>query len=413
MFLFATDAHAHCVALADRIVAEFRARGGEPDAADRLSARLRDAGAAVGEAERGGAPVDPAMACLAESVTHALSARGLARLAVIPRSALLQIIPALILHAAACSARAEEHDGGAVAPRIEHVLADLAERTGALSDELAEPLSMTSALVTEVQMIADEAAEVVEAGASANNRLAEAAQSVATTISTVRTMSEALLSALNDVGGRMREADATLHDVERMTTDGVARLHRLQELAGSVGRATTLIADIAGRTNILALNATIEAARAGEFGKGFAVVAAEVKSLARQTQEATNTIRETANNIIAEIDRTEGEFSRVGVSVADTARIAGSATMLLTDRAVEADALAAAVRGVAEGAERVSEETRETADLTGRATAAVRSIADTAQSIARYAGGLESGVENMVRMVTVAVKDIRSGAPDA
>jgi methyl-accepting chemotaxis protein len=41
---------------------------------------------------------------------------------------------------------------------------------------------------------------------------------------------------------------------------------------------------------MLALNASIEAARAGEAGKGFAVVANEVKQLAHQTAEATNTI---------------------------------------------------------------------------------------------------------------------------
>ena len=42
---------------------------------------------------------------------------------------------------------------------------------------------------------------------------------------------------------------------------------------------------------------TIEAARAGEAGKGFAVVANEVKELARQTSEATDSIRSSVNNI--------------------------------------------------------------------------------------------------------------------
>jgi methyl-accepting chemotaxis protein len=57
-----------------------------------------------------------------------------------------------------------------------------------------------------------------------------------------------------------------------------------------IGGVVTLISEIAAQTNLLALNATIESARVGEAGKGFAVVASEVKSLARQTANATGDI---------------------------------------------------------------------------------------------------------------------------
>src|SRR6202008_4022009 len=65
---------------------------------------------------------------------------------------------------------------------------------------------------------------------------------------------------------------------------------RLSEAAQSMSGIVEMIGDITGQINMLALNATIESARAGEAGRGFAVVAAEVKNLANQAKNATDTI---------------------------------------------------------------------------------------------------------------------------
>ena len=85
----------------------------------------------------------------------------------------------------------------------------------------------------------------------------------------------------------------------------------LQGRADEIGGIVAVIKRIARQTNLLAINAAIEASRAGAYGKGFAVVAAEVKELARQTDEAaaeagrlTHELSTSCRSADAEVDRT-------------------------------------------------------------------------------------------------------------
>lgn len=68
------------------------------------------------------------------------------------------------------------------------------------------------------------------------------------------------------------------------------KIEDFKSASAEIINIVSFISNIAKQTNLLALNATIEAARAGEHGKGFAVVAGEVKELARQTHDATQSI---------------------------------------------------------------------------------------------------------------------------
>lgn len=82
----------------------------------------------------------------------------------------------------------------------------------------------------------------------------------------------------------------------------------LQEMAKSVTTIVDTVEAISTQTNLLALNASIEAARAGESGRGFAVVAEEIRQLSEQTQDAVNSINESLEKFVDEIDELGGQI---------------------------------------------------------------------------------------------------------
>jgi methyl-accepting chemotaxis protein len=84
----------------------------------------------------------------------------------------------------------------------------------------------------------------------------------------------------------------------RSQVDEIAQvIAQLSERTQQIGGITQTVKDLADQSNMLALNAAIEAVRSGEHGKGFAVVAREIRSLADQSIQATNRVREILEDI--------------------------------------------------------------------------------------------------------------------
>ena len=91
----------------------------------------------------------------------------------------------------------------------------------------------------------------------------------------------------------------------------------IQEIAKKVA----IIEDITRQTRLLSLNATIEAARAQEYGKGFAVVAAEVRSLAKLSQEAATEINQLAGSSVSIAEKAGNMLVKLVPDIQKTAEL--------------------------------------------------------------------------------------------
>jgi methyl-accepting chemotaxis protein len=206
-------------------------------------------------------------------------------------------------------------EGGDLSSRIE---VDNGNEVGLLAYEfntLMENLHTTigQASHTAVQVAAN-AGQLVSVINQTNDGVNQQNHEINNITSTIKGLSEAVLliernTASAAVAAQQAKAEAskgkevvsdatsTIHTLADEIRHAEEVVNQLGEQTGTITSIAGLIREIAEQTNLLSLNAAIEAARAGEAGRGFAVVASEVRNLANRTQQSTEEIHHTIEQL--------------------------------------------------------------------------------------------------------------------
>lgn len=129
------------------------------------------------------------------------------------------------------------------------------------------------------------------------NSVSAAMAQSSTNTETVANAAKEMTTTINEIAKNTGNAHDVTEDAVKQIHSASQKVLALGQAAQKIDKITETITDISKQTNLLALNATIEAARAGESGKGFAVVANEIKTLARQTANATLDIQQQINDV--------------------------------------------------------------------------------------------------------------------
>ncbi|HBN09155.1 MAG TPA: hypothetical protein DD435_11090 [Cyanobacteria bacterium UBA8530] len=241
-------------------------------------------------------------------------------------------------------------------------------------------MSFGSAGMSEKSGSVAAASEEVSTGMAA---LSSTAEQSSASIGIIATATEEMTATVAEISVHAEKArQATIAAVKSVNIAS-EQVNELGATAREISNVIETIAEISEQTKLLALNATIEAARAGESGKGFAVVASEVKQLAKQTNAATEDIRQKIEAMQHSAERTVQGIKGINTVILGISDIINSTASAVEEQAITTREIASNIGQTATGIREMTRQVAENATVIRSVAMDVGSLNGTSGEIKR------------------------------
>jgi methyl-accepting chemotaxis protein len=272
-----------------------------------------------------------------------------------------------------------------------------------LADEFEVAINGVTASVaasaTEMEATAKTLVGAAAATSSASASAADQSRQTSAGVQTVASATEELTSSAGEIDRRVAESAAFAKTASRHAEETQATVQGLEHASRQIGAVLKLINQIARQTNLLALNATIEAARAGEAGKGFAVVASEVKTLARQTGEATEQIETQVQAIQVSAGDSVRAMTSISENIKEINDLISGIAMSVDEQRAATQEISHSVASAAVAAERVSASMVDVSDAAQQTTIAASDMETAALELSQQSEALRNASSHFLTVI--------------
>jgi methyl-accepting chemotaxis protein len=287
-------------------------------------------------------------------------------------------------------------------------LAATAEELSSNAEELKSSSQQISTAIEQINKAASTQAKAAEAsnavGAQMRNNAKKMGERAEASVEKALAMQKLLT-------GNKVNVDALIVNVGKSAEasgESAKNILELEERTRRIDKIVDAIVMVTVQTKMLAVNGNVEAARAGEYGRGFSVVAGDIRSLANESSENADKIKDLVKNVQTQINKVAGDIELAGNKGRAEVERAKVSTASLERIAKESDIVVADIREISKGVGEVAAGLEQAGKASQQIAAAAE---ETARASTEAAGASEQGLK-AAQEIAQAIEDIASQADE-
>jgi len=290
-----------------------------------------------------------------------------------------------------------------------------AEELAAVAEELSsnvEEFNSTSAQISNAVELLSKAADDTKEATLVSQELGAKLEIAAKGMSErTETALENIIHAQELLGSSRENVNSMIQNIGKSSEDAMeaaGQILTLGDKTRQIDKIVDAIVNVSIQTNMLAVNGSIEAARAGEFGRGFSVVAGDIRTLANESAENADKIKDMVRNIQQQVASVAGDIEGTGKEARQQTQDAVQSTNNMN----EVEGNFSDVQERVSGVRKSSEVAVENFEVISESVKRVLVVADeTSQNSSEAAVSAAQG-SSAIQIISEAVEDIASQADE-